>query len=96
MQIIVQIPQTSNEAENQEPNGANGKPTWAIVEMQGDLESRLGASAKLEDKFIGDLHFTKAGVPVLIIGHHILYGKATNLDKPFVVIRKAKNGKRLA
>ena len=63
---------------------------WAIVEMQGDLESRFG-DVQLEGKFVGDLHFTKAGqIPVLIIGHHILYGKVTKLEKPFVIMEKCQ------
>merc|ERR1719412_3522668 len=63
---------------------------WAIIEMQGDLESRIG-DVQLEGKFVGDLHFTKAGqIPVLIIGHHILYGKVVKLEKPLVIMEKCQ------
>ena len=57
-----------------------------IIEMQGDLESRN--KEHLEGKFIGDLHYNKDGTPIMIIGHHILYGKAVNLDKPLVTLEK--------
>lgn len=43
-----------------------------LLEMQGELESR--SQAALESKLIGDLHYTKDGTPIMIIGHHILYG----------------------
>ncbi|KAL7633846.1 UNVERIFIED_CONTAM: hypothetical protein RMT77_015802 [Armadillidium vulgare] len=59
---------------------------WVLVELQGDLESRT--QEPMKGKFIGDLSFTKKGVPVLIIGHHILYGKVVEMNKPFIVIRK--------
>jgi chromosome transmission fidelity protein 8 len=46
--------------------------------------------ASVERKFIGDLHFsrTSSGAPILIIGHHILYGKEVALDKPIVAVEK--------
>ncbi|XP_018569517.1 chromosome transmission fidelity protein 8 homolog [Anoplophora glabripennis] len=61
---------------------------WAIIELQGDLESHSESS--LEGKIIGDLYFTKSGSPVLIIGHHLLYGKETKLEKPFALLEKRK------
>lgn len=59
---------------------------WAIIELQGDLESRAGGT--FDSQFIGDLHYTRTDVPVLIVGHHILYGKEINLEKPFAVLEK--------
>ncbi|KAI0210422.1 Chromosome transmission fidelity protein 8-like [Lamellibrachia satsuma] len=62
-------------------------PEWAIIELQGDLEIRSEVSS-LSGRFVGDLHFTKQGVPVFIIGHHILYGKCQQLEKPIAVMTK--------
>ena len=57
-----------------------------MIEMQGDLESRN--NEHLEGKFIGDLHYTKDGTPIMIIGHHILYGKVVDMEKPMVTLEK--------
>ncbi|XP_012266611.1 chromosome transmission fidelity protein 8 homolog [Athalia rosae] len=59
---------------------------WAIIELQGELQSR--SNQALNDQFIGDLHFKKNGTPILMIGHHILYGKEVNLEKPYAVLQK--------
>ncbi|XP_054288233.1 chromosome transmission fidelity protein 8 homolog [Macrosteles quadrilineatus] len=65
-------------------------PQWGVIELQGDVESRYQTA--VEDQFVGDLHFTIQGnTPVLIIGHHILYGKAVTLEKPFAVLEKSSD-----
>ncbi|XP_071823611.1 chromosome transmission fidelity protein 8 homolog [Apostichopus japonicus] len=63
---------------------------WVMLEMQGQLESP--EDEELSGQFIGDLHFNKKGIPILIIGHHILYGKVVTMEKPFLVLMK-KNAK---
>ena len=75
MQIFVKSPENNEEL--------------SMIEMQGDLESRLGSNVDVSGKFIGDLHYTKDGkTPILIIGHHILYGKVVKLDRPMVAMKK--------
>ncbi|XP_050477066.1 chromosome transmission fidelity protein 8 homolog [Bombus huntii] len=58
---------------------------WAIVELQGDLKFN---SVNITNVYIGDLHFTKSGTPILIIGIHVLQGKEMALQKPFAVLVK--------
>ncbi|XP_025835847.1 chromosome transmission fidelity protein 8 homolog [Agrilus planipennis] len=62
--------------------------TWAIIELQGDLKSH--SDSPFEGQFIGDLHFTKTGTPLLLIGHHLLHGKEVTLDKPYALLVKNK------
>ena len=58
-----------------------------MIELQGDLETKSQA-ASLSGKFIGDLHYTKKGVPILIVGHHVLYGKVVEMEKPMLAMTK--------
>jgi len=55
--------------------------------LQGFLESDQESLAGLH---IGDLHFDERGTPSLIIGHHVLTGKVSSLDKPYAVMRKKR------
>lgn len=62
---------------------------YGIIELQGDLKSHSGTH--FDGKFIGDLHYTKTGTPLLIIGHHLMYGKEVKLEKPLALLEKQKN-----
>ncbi|XP_070160962.1 chromosome transmission fidelity protein 8 homolog [Polyergus mexicanus] len=65
---------------------------WAIVDLQGDL--KFERTENSNDQLIGDLHFTKAGIPILIIGIHVLHGKEITLEKPLVVLERHRDNVR--
>ncbi|XP_001199744.2 chromosome transmission fidelity protein 8 homolog [Strongylocentrotus purpuratus] len=75
------------------PTAPGATPEWMLIELQGAIESP--DNEQLTGRFIGDLHFNLKGVPVLIIGHHILYGKVTDLEKPFIVLMKNENAAKV-
>uniref|UniRef100_A0A0P4WKS1 Chromosome transmission fidelity protein 8 n=1 Tax=Scylla olivacea TaxID=85551 RepID=A0A0P4WKS1_SCYOL len=64
----------------------DGLKEWMMVELQGEL--RCLPHITMGGRLLGDLHFNKQGVPVLLIGHHILHGAVQDLSKPVAVMKK--------
>ncbi|XP_064466813.1 chromosome transmission fidelity protein 8 homolog isoform X2 [Ornithodoros turicata] len=81
VQITVRLPSIGGQADIKDELSE-----WAILEMQGHLVSKEGTL--FGGKYIGDLHYTKSGVPILLVGHHVLYGKEQAMDKPVLVMKK--------
>ncbi|CAH8645944.1 unnamed protein product [Schistosoma rodhaini] len=60
---------------------------WLMIELQGDVMSKT--DSPLEGKNLGDLHFSQEnGDPILLIGHHVLFGKLVALEKPMLVTKR--------
>ncbi|XP_050524451.1 chromosome transmission fidelity protein 8 homolog [Daktulosphaira vitifoliae] len=75
------------QSDNDDESGSKYLTEWAAIEIQGELESRH--NTPLECQYVGDLFATiKDNVPILIIGHHILYGKMQTFPKPLAVMKK--------
>lgn len=72
-------------------NSESGKlPEWAIVELQGSLETYHPVVDPKTERFIGDLHYKQGNdnSAILIIGSHVLNGKEVTLSKPLGVLVK--------
>ncbi|XP_070617834.1 chromosome transmission fidelity protein 8 homolog [Erythrolamprus reginae] len=68
---------------------AGAEAEWLLLELQGQLEARGGGGdGGLAGRLLGDLHFTQEGAPVLLLGHHVLYGKVVRLEKAVAVLRR--------
>ncbi|XP_055902160.1 chromosome transmission fidelity protein 8 homolog [Eupeodes corollae] len=71
------------------PGADSDIPEWAIIELQGDLESR--EDGDIANLFVGDLYYNKFGQPIMIIGHHMIHGREQKLEKPYAVLEKTKS-----
>ncbi|GBM20054.1 Chromosome transmission fidelity protein 8 [Araneus ventricosus] len=67
---------------------------WAIIEVQGDLESSTGDS--IGGKLIGHLIYSAKGRPILIIGYHILYGKIVENNPPLAILKRSRSSHALS
>lgn len=63
-----------------------GSREWIILELQGSIETHN--ALPLKDVGLGDLHFTAQGIPMLILGHHLLKGRIVTLTNPLAVFVK--------
>ncbi|ENN73636.1 hypothetical protein YQE_09882, partial [Dendroctonus ponderosae] len=86
--VYYEFRKTANTNKHPLPDGGL-TDKYGIVELQGDLKSQ--SETAFEGKFIGDLHYTKQGQPLLIIGHHLLYGKEVKMEQPIALLEKNRN-----
>ncbi|KIH56524.1 Ctf8 [Ancylostoma duodenale] len=64
---------------------ADGVDEWMMVEMQGTLEN---GGRPLSDEVLGSLSWRRDdNEALLLVGHHLLEGKVSELEKPFLVVR---------
>ncbi|XP_017779894.1 PREDICTED: chromosome transmission fidelity protein 8 homolog [Nicrophorus vespilloides] len=65
----------------------NSLEDYAIVELQGDIQ----ADCAMDGRFLGNLFFGNNGIPMLIIGNHLMYGKESKMEKPLAMLRRVKS-----
>ncbi|KAL0270614.1 UNVERIFIED_CONTAM: hypothetical protein PYX00_007964 [Menopon gallinae] len=72
-----------------EPEFHNGKiREWGLIEFQGSFSNDDNDETQLSEVYIGDLNYTKDGIPFFINGHHILHGQEVKLQKPLAILCK--------
>ncbi|KAJ7364457.1 Ctf8-domain-containing protein [Mycena albidolilacea] len=63
-----------------------------LIELQGNFEVECTNDRERDGKLVGRLSIDDAAKrPTLMIGHHLLEGKVTQLPKPLAVIRRVAN-----
>ncbi|CAJ0596351.1 unnamed protein product [Cylicocyclus nassatus] len=64
---------------------AEGVDEWMLIEMQGTVEN---GGKPLSDEVLGTLCWRRDdSEALLLVGHHLLEGKLSELEKPFLVVR---------
>ncbi|CAH8636705.1 unnamed protein product [Heterobilharzia americana] len=92
--------------------GPNGEvDEWLLIELQGDILSKTSNSLEgrtLGDLhfsqqvqlfyfiFCNLYFFFQTGDPVFLIGHHVLFGKLINLEKPMLITKKCATSGKLS
>ncbi|KAJ3074606.1 Chromosome transmission fidelity protein 8 [Podochytrium sp. JEL0797] len=59
---------------------------WALIEVQGAVESEDGVD--VSGMLMGRVTFDKEMVPFLVVGRHRLKGERVSLKLPFAVVRQ--------
>jgi len=65
-----------------------GLPKKLMGDLHFTKEVSLEKKQKKINKSLDGFLFDFKGTPLLILGHHVLYGKVVNLDKPLVLLKK--------